>query len=71
MIYHYDFLQKQLTVTPCLSALGGTLDSPGKMSNFQEFFGVRTRSNFSTGETTKPTRGDMKIQRDELANRLR
>ena len=51
----------------------GLLDSPGKMSNFQKFYGVRPRGKVSTGEirkpiweTTKSTGDDIKIQRGEL-----
>ena len=47
------------------------------MPNFQNFFGVRPSSKFSTREirkltrdTTKHTRKDMKIQRGELMNVL-
>lgn len=40
------------------------------MSNFQLFFGVRSTSNFSTGETVKTTVDVMKIQRDKMTNIL-
>ena len=46
------------------------LNSPGKMLNFQTFFGVRPMRKFSTRETTKPTRDETKIQRGELTNIL-
>ena len=53
----------------------GLLDSPGKMSNYQNFSGVRPSSKFytenirkPTGHTIKPTEQD--IQRGELVNIL-
>ena len=48
----------------------GLLDSPGKITNLQNFFGVRPSIKFSTGETKKPTGDDMKIQQVEMTNLL-
>ena len=48
----------------------GLLESPGKMSNFENFSGVKSKSKFSTGETTKSSRDDMKMQRGELTKAL-
>ena len=59
--------------TPCRITPVGTAWLKRKMPNVQNFSGVRPSSNFSpreirkpTGDTTKPTGEDMKIQRVEL-----
>ena len=57
-IFNY-FICQEVTCKPYLIlhplsvARWGLLDSPGKMSNFQKFYGVRPRSKFSTGEIRK------------------
>ena len=56
--------------TPCLSTPVGTVWLTAENAKFQNFSEVRPSSKFSTGETTKPTGDDMKIQRDELINTL-
>ena len=48
----------------------GLLVSLAKIPNSQNFSGLRPSTKFSTGETTKPTGDDMKIQRGELINIL-
>ena len=56
--------------TPCLSTPVGTAWLTAENAKFQNFSEVRPRSKFSTGDTTKPTGDDMKIQRGELVNIL-
>ena len=58
------------TLHPISVSQWGLLDSPGKITNLQNFFGVRPSNKFSTGETKKPTGDDMKIQQVEMTNLL-
>ena len=68
--FFFYLKNKSFLIHPVSVPGWGLLDSPGKLPNSQNFSGVRSSSKFSTGETTKPTGDDMKIQRDELINTL-
>ena len=47
------------------------LNSPGKLTNLEKFFGVRLGNRFSSKEAKRTAGDDMKIQRGDLTNVLR